>query len=534
MKSIYKIIALSLLLVFTGCEDWLDKRPENDIILEDFWKSESDVESVLATCYRGLTERACIERMMVWGELRSDNIVNGKGFASGIYDMYRILQGEITPNNAYNSWNSFYAVINYCNTLLYYAPEVTALDDNFTQKDLQLIQGEAITLRALAYFYLVRTFRDIPWITDPSISDVQDYNVSQSPEGEVLDNIINDLEYVKANGYVRESFGKTVFDKGRITKSAVNALLADVYLWKGDFEKSIDACNAVLADPNISLITDPEQMFGQIFYRTNSSESIFELQFEDDDMENTAVNDLYGNNGIKLGYFAFPTPLAYDNTGTEVFTGANSPFNYKLPDATFESSNDVRSEYFINPTATSGVYAIFKYAGMSVNKINSKRTYYYRSNTSNWIIYRLSDIILMKAEALVQLQTGSEQENLQEAVRLVNQTYLRSNPEADSLRVTALNYSSKQAIEELVLRERQRELLFEGKRWHDLVRMVRRDESKLTTLNLLVNAKMESSTAPLGAVVLDAMYMPIAQSEIDANENLNQNEYYETVSSVER
>ena len=65
------IIVLSLLIIsVTGCNDWLDIRPENQTVLEDYWQSESQATQVLSSCYRGLITDACIDRMIVWGELR--------------------------------------------------------------------------------------------------------------------------------------------------------------------------------------------------------------------------------------------------------------------------------------------------------------------------------------------------------------------------------------------------------------------------------------------------------------------------------
>ena len=164
-----------LVLSFSSCSEWLNTKPESEIILEDYWQSESDVQAVLAGCYRGLTEEAVINRMIVWGELRSDNMITGSGFPSRLYDIQRILEGNLTTVNSFASWGTFYTVINYCNTLLHYAPYVIERDNNFTENDLKRVQAEALAIRSLCYFYLVRTFKEVPWIEDASIDDTQDY-----------------------------------------------------------------------------------------------------------------------------------------------------------------------------------------------------------------------------------------------------------------------------------------------------------------------------------------------------------------------
>jgi hypothetical protein len=108
-------------------------------------------------------------------------------------------------------------------------------------------------------------------------------------------------------------------------------------------------------------------------------------------------------------------------------------------------------------------------------------------NSSNWIIYRLSDIMLLKAEALCQLmREGNDAETeaynagiARQAFTLANVVNKRSYCVVDikSTKDTLdfNNYQTKSALENLVMRERQVELMFEGKRWYDLVRRSMRD-----------------------------------------------------------
>ena len=120
-------------------------------------------------------------------------MITGDGFPSGLYDMQRILEGNLTTVNSFSSWGSFYSVINYCNTLLHFAPEVIDRDNNFTEFDLKRVEAEALTIRALAYFYLVRTFKEVPWIEDASINDTQNYQQAKDSEQTIISNIIRDL-----------------------------------------------------------------------------------------------------------------------------------------------------------------------------------------------------------------------------------------------------------------------------------------------------------------------------------------------------
>jgi len=266
-RNIY-IIGLSVLLLIgiTGCSQWLDLKPESEIILDDFWQSQSDVESVLAACYRGLTEDAVISRMIVWGELRSDNMITGNGFPNARYDMQKILDGDLVPSNAYASWSSFYSVINDCNTLLLYAPKVVDRDNNFTLTDLHQVQAEAMTLRALCYFYLVRTYKEVPLVEEASINDIQNYSLPKSPEDTIINHIIRDLLY--AQKYAKTDFGITAYNKGKITLDAVNTILADVYLWNQQYEKCVETANLVLADKNLKL-EQAKYAYSHVFYFGN-------------------------------------------------------------------------------------------------------------------------------------------------------------------------------------------------------------------------------------------------------------------------
>jgi starch-binding outer membrane protein, SusD/RagB family len=522
-KIVLLTLAMSFLMGLSGCSDWLSLEPESEVLLENYWKTESDVTSAIAGCYRGMIEDDFVYRMIAWGELRSDNMTYGSSFYSGRKDLEYILDENITASNAYASWLSYYSVINSCNTLLYYAPLVMDRDKNFTQSDLQRAQAEALTIRALCYFYLVRTFKEVPYITDPSITDAQEYSIAKSSEDLVLDSIVSDLK--TAQKYASTDYGSTIYNKGRVTLNAVNAILADVYLWREEYQNCIDCCNNVLSDASLELV-EADYMYSRVFYIGNSTESIFELQFTDDVQENNPVYNLYGYSGDVLGEISFPTKLGYDEDDATV--GTYSPFDYEVSTSAIESESDIRAKDFLNPELSSGAYFIFKYSGQTRTETTSGSTYTYRSSTPNWILYRLSDIYLMKAEALVELQG---EDNMKGALSLVNKTYMRANEDADSLVYS--NYNTVSQMEELVLRERQRELMFEGKRWFDLVRMARR-EGSTSTLNDYAAHKVSGNSTSSAAPVMNAMYMPISQDEIDANPNMVQNPYYEESSEVTR
>lgn len=518
-KTLYNLLlnlaCISVLLSgMTSCSKWLELHPDNEIILEEYWTSESEVESVLMACYRAFITDDCVYRMIAWGGLRSDDYAEGVGISDADK---RVLQQEITETTPYTSWGSFYTVINYCNTLIHFAPGVLEKDANFTQGKLNSLLAEAYALRSLAYFYLVRAFQNVPFITEPSLDDEQDYQVAQSKEQVVLDSIVNDLE-IRALPYARDNFETDEKTKGRITKNAVRALLADIYLWEENYAMCSSYCDDILDDDELKLISY-DNMFYQVFYKGFSEESIFEFGFDDDIQKNNPVRGWYGYTDRKDGTLAFPSNLV---------KGQYSPFEYAVGSGTYESKMDADIRYrdfIVTHGAGSGNNTnIFKYAGIqrSENATGTASTYSYRSNTSNWIVYRLPDVILMKAEALCQWK---QNDAIDECISLVNKVYTRSNPTADSLQVS--NYSTYSEVGELVLRERQRELMFEGKRWFDLMRLARRAGTPTPLVSYI--SHVVSGSEALGKMSeMNALYWPVNKSELEANKLLEQNPFYKS------
>lgn len=117
------IFMLTGLMLLSSCSDFLDVEPSDIIIGRKYWKEKSDVDNVVAGCYSGLQKQECIERMMIWGEFRSENIMAGTNAADNA-SLSNILKENINSSNAYTTWNSFYKVINDCNMVVEKAPDV--------------------------------------------------------------------------------------------------------------------------------------------------------------------------------------------------------------------------------------------------------------------------------------------------------------------------------------------------------------------------------------------------------------------------
>ncbi len=567
-RSLYaKLISLSF-IIYTlsfsvACSDFLQIEPQEIIVLDKYWNEEADVESVVAGCYSSMQSQSVVGRMMVWGEFRSDNIVGGKNFENNV-QIANIFKENINASNTYAKWGDFYNVINRCNTVLKYAPQVAERDPAYTPSKLNATVAEVSALRDLMYFYLIRTFRDVPFVTEPYLNDSQEMQVPAAPFDSVLTVLIEDLEAKQQLAVRRYPVSQTYYQHGRITQDAIHALLADMYLWKQDYQNAVKYADMVIDAKldeyketqqrlNTQLSTLNSQLidgfplisdsyattnyygnaFEEIFGQGNSRESIFELIFMNDDdmLANQAVSDFYGN------ATTFPGLVRpADFIGTDVSDETFSIFLSKYDSRFYENLQPVQGQ--------SNTYGINKYAfpqsmvnmGKAEPEANYGTAYADGKCHSNWVIYRLSDVMLIKAEALVEMASDEDITSLQEAFAIVNAINKRSNCDKEKKDLDWNAYSSKSLMRALVLEERQRELMFEGKRWYDLVRRARRDST--TDYLVGVVARKGSSGSAISSKLsrMDAIYWPYHIDELKVNRYLKQNPAFGSGedSSIER
>ncbi|MBQ9642071.1 MAG: RagB/SusD family nutrient uptake outer membrane protein [Bacteroidaceae bacterium] len=557
MKRLRYILIASVAAALSGCNGFLSIEPLNDIVLENYWTEKADVMSVLNSCYAQLESADCIQRMAIWGEARSDNMQSGSGTNN---DLNQIFKENLLETNRFANWSSFYQCINRCNTVIYYAPEVSAKDPNFTQAEMRATIAEATTLRALCYFYLIRTFRDVPYVTEPSKDDSQQYQIPATPFDQVLDNLIADVERVKDEAV--KSYGEnSVENTCRITRYACYALLADLYLWKGDYQACIDNCDKVIDQKILQYeeereknpTTYPVELYGryplvsetqpgssyagnaytEIFGTGNSFESIFELNFvSNQSVSNLFVRDFYGSSSSRTGQIGVP-PFIYENA----YAGTNDYF--RKTDCRFlENILETNNKGYVQKYVAQRVqFRTSTTTGAAPTVTSSARS----TNYANWILYRLSDVILMRAEAEVELAgnvevgqqlTAEQTQHYQNAFDGVMAVWRRANNKRTST-TDLLVYDdyaiARSTMEDLVLGERQRELMFEGKRWFDFVRLCRREgENSRMITKVLPKFQENSAAIRVKLSSKDIIWWPYHRDEIKQNPFLIQNPAYET------
>jgi starch-binding outer membrane protein, SusD/RagB family len=474
------LIILVAGMMATACNDWLEIIPPDGLVQDEYWKTKEDVQAVLMGAYQSFAKLD--QKLFLYGEIRGDMV---KQDANTAAYQRNIMEGNLYPDNQLANWDDFYSIINYCNFVIEYAPEVREIDPTFSPYQMQGYQTEAIFLRSLAYFYLVRIFKDVPLVLNPTESDDVDLFPAKSTDQEVLSRIKEDL--INARLFVRGDYGSPEKNKGRATRGAINSLLADISLWNFEYE---DCINYVEEVEKLDYFLMPTGKWFEVYYPGNSLEGIFELQFDN-----------------RLGQANSMYPFTYTQR------------NYLASDFATEILSPERSGEIIrgNGSLREVDGKIWKYCGGAPDGRTLRPGVEARSG--NWIIYRYADVLLMKAEAL------SQSGNYDDALGIINE--IRSRALMDPV---SLN-NSPEAFEDAILLERAREFAFEGKRWFDLLRMGRRNNfaRKSKLIEVLIEKVPSTQKLVLASKLSNPFgwYFPIYYLELEKNVSLDQNPYYE-------
>lgn len=568
----------------TSCMDTI-VLPNDKTVGEDFWKSKEDVTGMVSGAYKAMCSEAVIERCIVWGDFRSDNLnslVDPLNVAKE-NDLKDISSGNMTFDNTYADWSSFYTVINRCNIVLEKAQAVVSIDPSYTIETYYTDESQMLALRALCYFYLVRAYRDVPYTRKAYMNSSSIENLPQQSPLFVLDKCIEDLNMALEHPLSPMAFSDWR-NVGLLNRDAIKAILADIHLWKAsmlkslfDYQMCVEYCQEIIDSKkqqyeingspstnipgggNLGMVSGEQKQYpladgidayNEIFIQGNSSESIFELQMDGTNNANNGLRNCYWNYDDRsrtTGLMKAPFALFGSSSETNsIYTQYdyrywNNCFNVGATDLTDLSVRKMISGNILSGTATAPTADKAPYA----NDVRGTKGSYERFS-QNWIFYRLTDIMLMKAEALVQI---GDSISLTEAFDLAREVNKRSM--TDTLQAITNTCATQEDYEKLVLAERQRELCFEGKRWFDLLRYNYRHVTGVqpdkmlweiagengTELNFVPNypemmSLMQRKYLEAGSAIGSKMnreahlYFPIIESEIKSNQELKQNPVY--------
>ena len=515
MKKAYILLISILAFTAFSCREWMNVDPAGTQTTNSYWTSKTDVEAVLGSAYQAL--RSCLSDgsspIVYWGEMRGNGLTMTDGAANNARS------GNLTPSNSHCDWRLLYTLIGRANSVIKYAPTVVEKDASFYESEMLSTVGEAHFLRALAYFYLVRTFKDVPYLTEPYVTDDAEFMLPQTDGNAILRAEIAALTQYLPSAKV--FFTDPVDNKGRVTRWAMYTLIADMNLWlsasdhtgntDGYLRACIEACDEVIDSHYIALIgtLGSDQDWFYNFYPGNSNESIFEVQFSSvlSGEGNGFHSRFYGQyrNGT-IPSWAFTT--SYTTLGRFMTQADDS--DLRGEGATFgklDPANDDRNN----------MYSIWKYIGKTpdTERVSDDNS----MNDQNWIIYRMAEVYLMKAEALAMQGFTDE--------ALVNLNKVRER--GGSLPRESAQYGDEYSVILAILYERDLEFVAEAKNWFDMLRIGLRYNKDSRYRDLLVSEMTSGLTATEKLLVQSKMsnvnwwYLPVSSSELEANTALVQN-----------
>lgn len=402
MKLDKLIISCFILLgaAVVSCEKVLEVDPVS-YIEEGSISSKTDAERLLVGCYDGLQQIGIYGRhMVIIPGLIADNL----GWEGTTLEYGQVDNNSILADNALveSIWNAHYETLNRINYLLSKLPDISDLSG----AERADFNGQLYFLRALCHFNLVRFFGPIPIKTQPTTDLGSNLNPARNAVDAVYEQIISDL--LAAEGNIQNT------DPGFATNGAVDALLAKVYLERGQYTEAVNHATSVINNYGYSL----EPVFADLFTQQISSEAIFVILFDELD-------------GNRLAEYFYPTSLngRYEVAPGDGLIGAFGDDDTTRLQASIAGDEPYCKKYPNLSTMANNVYAI-----------------------------RLAEIYLIRAEAEAR-KNGSVSAIQFDINRVRNRVGL-GDTEAETYDDLLL----------AILHERRVELAFEGKRWFDLLR----------------------------------------------------------------
>lgn len=504
MKKLFKIGLIGLILIFfSACTDILNEEPTGILTTENV---QNAYEGALTAAYSALGNDHYDKPLSLWpyGTVRSDDAYKG---GSGEQDISTFHFFEISKNISTEFgevdalWYQCYVSISRANSAI----KAINAAENLTNKEAKI--AEARFLRGHFYFLLKILFKNIPYI-DETVP-VADYgtisNVALSND-ELWQKIADDFKYGVDHLPAKQ------IDRGRADKYAAAAYLAKTYLYKAYRQEnsksnevtSINATdlNNVLTYADLVIASQYKLEYDFAFNFLpgsfeNGSESIFAVQFSGDDGTKFGrVNfaDLLSV-PMKLGCCDFLKPSQTLVNAFRTQNGLPVSENYNTNNSGYSAKNDPRlfhtvalpgfpykyNEsliYDVDWNRSPGTYGV--YASLKENVDPTCDCFVpmvpFYANTKNRIVIRHADVLLMKAEALVELNRSAE------ALPIINSIRNRAKNSTDLIKYAndfidiklyqdGVNCNWTQDFARQALRwERRLELAMEGGRFFDLVR----------------------------------------------------------------
>ncbi|GGG89495.1 membrane protein [Parapedobacter pyrenivorans] len=494
------LASLVLVLVLASCEKFLEETPHSFLAPENYYQNADDAFSALVGAYVGLGDGAntfLARRVHYLTWFPSDEAYTPTLAAQRQLDNFSF---NADHEDIRNVWTHMYDAINRANIVVGRVATIN-MDEDLKQRYI----AEARFIRGLCYFYGVRLYGGIPLITAEvtAVDDVAD--ITRATAAEVYAQVVDDLTF--ASGVLPPTN-----QQGRATQGAAKGLLAKVFLTRAssdaaesnDYQRCADLAAEVIAMPEHRLMPNYQDAIGAA--NKFNAESLFEWQAD-------RILTPVGKQSV-FGQFTLPRDIVglvpeAGQTGESQIVSEIAFFNrYDDRDYRKESTfitagtnrqgEEVGWQQFTFPFPAPA----WKYVDRTATTRNA-----YAFN-ANYVVLRLADVYLMRAEALNEI--GGPTEAAYNMINAIRERARNRDGNNQNGYPEILSGLTKEGFRDAVLEERAIELGFEGHRWFDLVR----------TKRLVETIK---AAHPDYQVAEKHYLFPIPADELIINPNLEQN-----------
>lgn len=467
----YTSLFLLFLVLTSSCKNSFveDVTSPDRIPVDNYYTSQANFNSALTGIYGTL--RARYDGFWNLAELPSDNTTQVLGNVNE-----ETLSWNSSESVVQTTWMGYYTSIAACNIFL------EKIEGFEMDKDLKARWvAEAKFIRGMMYFDLVRLFAGVPLVLKP-ITDEEAYSYNRETVENVYKQIEKDLNESAIDLPVKYTANN---DLGRATKGAAFALLGKVYLTEKKYPEAAAKLKDVITPNTTGISYSLLNNYADVFSTSNenNAEILFSVQYT-----KGIANE--GSNFTRNFYPANSTILT-SLAGIGLNQGTPNLFN------AFETGDQRKAatiqQFVVGKTTT---YYTLKYIDQPLAP---------NQGENNWIVLRYSDVLLMQAEALNELNDPT-------AIDYLNQVRRRAV-------LGIKTFSSKENLRLDIEKERRVELCFEGHRWFDLVRTDR----MVTVVKAQLTADKQTYASNVTAT---RALFPIPFRETTLNINLGQNDGY--------
>ncbi|NGM64113.1 RagB/SusD family nutrient uptake outer membrane protein [Sphingobacterium sp. SGR-19] len=506
MKSNIILMSLGcLMLVFSGCKDWLEELPINTVTEDQAWQNGSDAEGAVAAAFsifrRGLagltkddtpstTRNGAWGDYYFWGDARSGDWItpNNDGDWQAGFENRLIARTQLEPMT---NWRLFYRTIEQCNLVLERVPEIT---EGFTANRKAELLAETRFLRAMSHFYAARIWGDIP-------INLEARNVEplgRAPLHDVMKMIVDEVE-IAITDLPWEYQGMTrKLSTSRGTRGAALALQAHAYMWLKDYEGAAAKLQEIIESNYFELA--PISGFRDLFDKGESNEMVFQMYYDNQFGE---FSDYYGH--ILTYYLTNP----YTSRSDLSLAIPKSRILEIFPDYQRDRSDKRVAEFFQSidfSGSASELRPIFEdplqngERQIMFAKFRKVKDRSYNRMDGTVPVFRYGGLLLLKAEADARLNRVDE--------AMLNLNKVRRRAE-----IPAFTRTDQTILIEEIMAERRRELIGEFHRVYDLVRL-----GRLHEFNAFISEQEEKEGAG---------FFPVSDEAFANNPNMEQTYYWQ-------